>query len=180
MSLFRTIPLLAFAVSLASCGPDLGEHQLVSAHYASELPTGLSHSRNDPGYVVLSFRTDADLNSQSINALYPKASSCDGNDSGRMTAFGPFTDAADPQELPLLGDRSPVARYLVYVPVTGEIWGEFGDDGRMPVIGSFDLRENEHDLCLCLEHTGFPWATRTNSVRVAAPILKRAAAVQGR
>ncbi|MCL9982462.1 MAG: hypothetical protein NBV60_04820 [Erythrobacter sp.] len=164
----------SFAILLASCGPDLGTHQLVSARNASELPAEVRHSRNDPGYVVLTFSTNADLNDENINALYANAGACNGADAGRMTAFGPFTDAAVPKELPLRGDPAPVSRYLVYIPVTGEAWGDLGKDGRTPVIGTFDLARNTQDVCFYLEHTGYPVATRTGMVRVAAPVLKRA------
>lgn len=164
----------SFAILLASCGPNLGTHQLVSARNASELPAEVSHSRSDPGYVVLTFSTNADLNHENLNALYAMAGACNGAEAGRMTAFGPFTDAAAPTALPLSGDRTPVSRYLVYVPVTGEVWGDLGKDGRTPVIGTFDLARDTQDICFYLEHTGYPAATRTNLIRVAAPVLKRA------
>jgi len=162
------------AILLASCGPELGSHRLVSARSASELPAEVRHSRRDPGYVVLTFDTDADLNAEGINALYAMAGSCEGSDTGRMTAFGPFTDSDPPKSLPLTGDRAPVSRYLVYLPVTGEIRGDFGKDGKMPVLGTFDLAGSTRDICVWLEHTGYPVATRTNPVRVAAPVLKTA------
>ena len=168
------IIVASLAFALASCGPNLGTHRLVSVRSASELPAAVSHSRHDPGYVVLTFDTNADLNAEDINALYAMAGACDASDPGRMTAFGPFTDAAAPEELPLRGDPAPVAQYLVYIPVTGEIWGDLGDDGRTPVIGKFDLARDAQDICFFLEHTGYPVASRTNMVRVAAPLLKRA------
>lgn len=164
----------SLAIFLASCGPELGSHRLVSARGASELPPEVRHSRRDPGYVVLTFDTDADLNAEGINALYAMAGSCDVSDTGRMTAFGPFTDSDPPRAFPLSGDRAPVSRYLVYMPVAGEIWGEVGKDGKSPVLGSFDLASNTRDICVYLEHTGYPVATRTNPVRVAAPIIKAA------
>ncbi|MCL9998361.1 MAG: hypothetical protein NBV68_03185 [Erythrobacter sp.] len=162
------------ACALASCGPNLGTHRLVSARSASELPAAVSHSRHDPGYVVLTFDTNADINADNINALYAEARACDGSDAGRMTAFGPFTDTVAPQDLPLRGDRAAVSRYLVYLPVTGEVWGDRGKDGKTPVIGTFDLATNTQDICFNLEHTGYPAATRTGMVRVAALVLKRA------
>lgn len=164
----------SLAILLASCGPELGTHRLVSARGASELPPDIRHSRRDPGYVVLTFDTDADLNASDINALYAMARACDGSDAGRMTTFGPFTDSDPPGAFPLSGDRARVSRYLVYMPVTGEIWGDFGKDGKTPVLGTFDLASNSQDICVYLEHTGFPVATRTNMVRVAAPVLKAA------
>lgn len=168
------IIVASLAFALASCGPNLGTHRLVSVRSASELPAAVSHSRHDPGYVVLTFGATADLNAEDINALYAKARACDGSDAGRMTAFGPFTDAVAPNDLPLRGDRAAVSRYLVYLPVKGEIWGDFGKDGKMPVIGTFDLATNTQDICFYLEHTGYPAATRTDMVRVAASVLKRA------
>ncbi len=164
---------LAFA--LASCGPDLGNHEFVSARYASELPADYSHSRNDPGYVVLAFRMNADLNHENVNALYAKADHCRASGKGRITAFGPFSAADAPLELPLRDSREPVAVYLVYIPVIGEIWGDRGKDGRTPVVGTFDLK-NAGDVCFHLQHTGYPTATQSDVVRVAAPVLKRAIA----
>lgn len=164
----------SLAFTLASCGQDLGTHRLVSVGGASELPSEVRHSRRDPGYVVLTFDTDANLNAEDINALYAKAGSCDVSGRGTMTAFGPFTDSDSPKALPSSGDRAPVSRYLVYMPVAGEIWGELGKDGKSPVLGTFDLASNTQDICIYLEHTGFPVATRTNLVRVAAPALKAA------
>lgn len=168
----------SFAFALASCGPNLGSHAFVSARYASELPADYGHSRNDPGYVVVTFRTDADLNSADINALYAMVDPCGASDSGRMTAFGPFTDSTVPKELPLPGDREVVKRYRVYVPVTGELWGDRAN-GKTPVAGIFDLRTNRSEICFRLEHTGYPWATRTNPVRVAPSILSRAIDLAG-
>lgn len=158
---------------LTSCGPDLGDHHFVSARYASELPAAVSHSRNDPGYVVLTFRTDADLNGKDINALYASAARCDASGAGRMTVFGPFTDSAEPEYIPERVNGAAGGRYLVYMPVTGEIWGELVK-GKTPVVGTFDLRGSEKDICFQLEHTGYPWATRTNSVRVDGAVLKQA------
>jgi hypothetical protein len=166
----------SFAFALASCGPDLGNHEFVSARYAGELPADYSHSRNDPGYVVLTFRTNADVNHGNVNALYAMADPCKASGDGKMTAFGPFTVSNAPQELPLLNSREAVAEYLVYVPVTGEIWGDLGKDGKTPVVGTFDLSKNADDVCFYLEHTGYPTATHSNVVRVAAPVFKRAIA----
>lgn len=167
---------LAFA--LAACGPDLGSHEFVSARYAGELPADYSHSRNDPGYVVLTFRTTADLNHPDINALYARADPCKAPGDGGMTAFGPFTVSDAPQELPLRGRGEPVAEYLVYLPVTGEIWGDRGKDGRTPVVGTLDL-STAGDVCFHLQHTGYPAATQSNVVRVAAPVLRRVAVSAG-
>lgn len=161
------------ALVLSGCGPDLGDHRLVSTRYANELPASVSHSRNDPGYVVLSFSADANLNGEDINALYANATPCDGGDRRSRTVFGPFTDAAAPEYLPYRGTRAAIGDYLVYVPLKGEIWGDL-TNGKTPVVGTFDLRKDDKDMCFQLEHTGYPWATRTNSVRVAASILKQA------
>lgn len=166
----------SFAFALASCGPDLGNHEFVSARYSSELPADYSHSRNDTGYVVLTFRADADLNQENVNALYAMADPCNRSVDGRMTAFGPFTVSDAPRELPLRNSHQPVEGYLVYLPVTGEIWGDLGKDGRTPVVGTFDLSKNADDVCFYLEHTGYPTATQSNIVRVAAPTLRRAIA----
>lgn len=168
----------SLAILLASCAPELGSHRLVSARGASELPPEVRHSRRDPGYVVLTFDTDADLNAEGINALYAMATPCGASGTARMTAFGPFTDSEPPRAFPLSGDRAPVSRYLVYMPVAGEIWGQVGKDGKSPVLGTFDLANNTQDICIYLEHTGYPVATRTNSVRVAAPVLKSAVSLR--
>lgn len=164
----------SLAILLASSGPELGSHRLVSASGASKLPPEVRHSRRDPGYVVLTFDTDADLNAEDINALYAMATPCGASGNGRMTTFGPFTDSEPPRAFPLSGDRAPVSRYLVYMPVAGEIWGQVGKDGKPPILGTFDLANNTEDICVYLEHTGYPAATRTNLVRVTAPVLKAA------
>ncbi|MEM6858737.1 MAG: hypothetical protein AAF559_12790 [Pseudomonadota bacterium] len=153
------------AFALAACGPDLGEHRFLDAYSTTQLPEHINHSREDIGYVVLRFRTERNLNSAELNALYAQASACPFDEAALLPAFGPFTDNNARLYLPT-GERNAEHRsYLVYIPNEGEIYGEL-ENGRTPEIGRFDLRTGNWELCVRVEHTGFPMATRTEPITI--------------
>ena len=63
--------------------------------------------------------------------------------------------------------------YLVYIPIEGAIYGEL-QSGKLPEIGRFDLRTRDWDLCVRVEHTGFPVATRTEPIRIPRAAIRAA------
>lgn len=164
---------LAIVFALAACGPDLGEHQFIAAEKASQLPSQISHSRKDIGYVVLRFRTQRNLNSEEFNALYAWASACPFDKAAWFPAFGPFTDDRARHDLPSREHRQAHNSYLVYIPIEGEIYGEL-QNGRTPEIGRFDLRTGNWDLCVRVEHTGFPVAVRTEPIIIPRAVIRAA------
>ncbi|MEO0872846.1 MAG: hypothetical protein AAFY19_12935, partial [Pseudomonadota bacterium] len=169
----RLNPAFAIAFALAACGPDLGKHQFQDARRASQLPSHIKHSRKDLGYVVLRFRTERNLNSAELNALYAQASACPFDEAASLPAFGPFTDDSARRTLPADERTDAHTSYLVYLPIEGEIYGEL-ENGRTPEIGRFDLRTGNWDLCVRVEHTGFPMATRTKPIRIPRSAISAA------
>ncbi|MEL6239540.1 MAG: hypothetical protein AAFQ90_13245, partial [Pseudomonadota bacterium] len=153
--------------------PDLGEHQFVVAEMANQLPSHISHSRKDMGYVVLRFRTERNLNSAELNALYAGASACPFDEAAWFPAFGPFTDDSARRYLPTSERGEAHTSYLVYIPIEGAIYGEL-QSGKLPEIGRFDLRTRDWDLCVRVEHTGFPVATRTEPIRIPRAAIRAA------
>ena len=171
----RMNPALAIALVLTACGPDLGEHQFQDAEMASQLPAHINHSRKDIGYVVPRFHTERNLNSAELNALYAQASACPFDEAALLPAFGPFTDDRARLYLPT-GERDAAhTSYLVYLPIEGEIYGEL-ENGRTPEIGRFDLRTGKWDLCVRVEHTGFPMATSTEPITIPRSAISAAIA----
>ena len=166
-------PALAMALGLAACGPDLGGHQFVGAQKASQLPAHIRHSRDDIGYLVLRFRTERNLNSAEFNALYTDASVCPFDEATQLPALGPLTDDSARRFLPTSEPSEAHTSYLVYIPIEGEIYGEL-ENGRTPEIGRFDLRTENWDLCVRMEHTGFPMATRTQPIRIPRSAISAA------
>jgi len=169
----RSLAFLLACFSLTACGPDLGEPTFQDVSWSETLPKSVSHTRKDDGYLVLRFRSEADLNGEELNALYAKGSLCPWDRDESIPILGPFSVGSEPQYLPLFDyDGKAHQEYLVYVPISGEVYGGL-KNGRWPVIGQYDLRQTERDLCVLVEHTGYPWATRSSVTKLAMPALLR-------
>jgi len=172
----RSLAFLLTCIALTSCGPSLGDPVFEDVSWAETLPQSVSHSRSDEGYLMLRFQSEADLNGDEINALYAQGSLCPWDADEQIPVFGPFSIGDAPRYLPLYDQaydkRRPHYAYLVYVPIAGEVHGDL-KEGRRPVIGEYDLRQTERELCLFVEHTGYPWATRSSVTKLAMPALLR-------